>query len=94
MKLYKNKELTEEVNSIEFGTVQAGKESTLTLYAYNDSNGRVSNLKFSIPNVDVIEYPTNLKSRESAKVVLKWTPSINDKKSLDCKLNVIGDEVY
>lgn len=55
MKIFKDPELKEEISSIHFGKVEAGKTKKITIYLYNDSDAILSNLEYKIPSLPSTE---------------------------------------
>jgi hypothetical protein len=96
MKLYKNKELTEEISILDFGILAAGESKTFSFYAKNDSDAELRNLTFSVEHkeLSMIEFPKNLLKKESAELKIKWTPSVTLREGLKTKLNISGIELW
>jgi len=97
MKIFKDASLKEELNKIlDLGTVLAGDNKEYEFFILNDSEGELVDLNFSFNNdeVTVISFPSSLKSNETGKLVIKWSPSITIKKGLKTDLNIKGFEIY
>lgn len=92
MKIYKNKELTIEVDTeLDLGIVDAGKSKTYNYYIVNETSNDYVDLVVSTisDELEVVQHPTQIKAHESSKVILKWTPSVTVKKGL--KTNILFD---
>jgi hypothetical protein len=76
------------------GIINAGSVAESVLYLFNDTNGRLSDLSFKAEGLSVVEAPKELASHQVSKLVLKWNPSLNEKKTLQSKLVVEGQETY
>jgi len=96
MKIFKNKELTEEVELLDLGTAIAGQTKSYTFYIKNDLKVKVEDLEFSIENKEVVinNYPKFLNPSESGSLVVTWTPSLTIKKALKTELRIKGYELY
>lgn len=96
MKIYKEKELKEEVTNLDFGITLAGDTKEITFYLYNDSTADVVEIKPTIDNaeVSVKDCPTNLGSKQSASIVFAWSPSVTLKQGLKTQLNLKFFELY
>lgn len=99
MKIFKNASLTEEVQDkiLDLGIALAGDTQDYTYYIYNDDDGEVVELSFRIDNteVEIIEFPKELKSKESGKLVIKYKPSISLKQGLRKEpLHIKGFTIY
>jgi len=96
MKLYKDKELTEEEEVLDLGIVTAGDSKTYTYYLKNDTKQDLTDLKFSIPHseVEILRSPEKIEAWGVAEIVIKWSPSITLKKALLTELNIKGFEIY
>lgn len=97
MKLYKDKDLKEELDSIEeLGIGVAGETKRYTFYIHNDTKATVDNLRFDIyhKEVKVIEAPKVLKPNETAPLTIEWKPSVTVKQGLKAELKIHGFEVY
>ena len=96
MKLYKNKELTEEITILDLGIVEAGEVKEYTFYIKNDTDAEVKKLNFSVENkeVSIVKSPEILPKKESAELKIKWSPSITLKQGLKAELKITGIELY
>lgn len=96
MKIYKNKNLTEEVIELNLGIVEAGDSKIFTYYIKNDSDAELTNLNFSVDHkeVKVIEFPNILSKQTSAELKIEWKPSITLKEGLHTKLLISGIELW
>ena len=96
MKIYKNKELTEEVEILDLGIVEAGSSETFTYYICNDTMAQMKNLIFKVesPEVKIVEAPKELISKAVAELVIEWSPSVILKQGLKARLNISGIELW
>lgn len=96
MKLYKDKELNNEIFEVFFGELMAGNTKEYEFYVYNDSEAYLKDLSFKIDNkeVNITSFPLTLEPFSSSKLVIEWTPSATTKTGLKEKLKIEGTEVY
>lgn len=96
MKLFLDKELTNPVNNVDLGIVMAGETKEFTFYVLNESKAELQNINFetSHKEVDIIHSPKDLKSLESAKLVMAWSPSVTLKQGLKTVLKVQATELW
>lgn len=96
MKIFKNKELTEEVEILDLGIVEAGNTATFTYYIYNETLAEMKNLIFKVESLEVkiISAPEELVSKAIAELVLEWHPSVTLKQGLKARLNISGIELW
>lgn len=96
MKLFKNKELTQELDSLDLGIVTAGETKSYEFYVLNDSKALLNNIKFEISHKEVFikKYPDTLKASESGKLTIDWTPSVTIKEGLKAILKFQADELW
>jgi|WetSurSiteA1Bulk_404760.scaffolds.fasta_scaffold39260_3 hypothetical protein len=97
MKIFKDAQLTEEVQTLDFGIVDAGDTKEFTYYLYNDSPGDVVQLKAELSNKEVLVIKTpsdTLKSKASTPIVFSWTPPITIKKGLKSEIKLKYYELY
>ena len=97
MKIYSDDRLTDEIVQIlDLGIVQAGDTKEYTYYVYNDTNAELIDIAFSIDNaeVEILEFPTKLQSKEKGALRIKYSPSVNIKKGLRTSLKTKGVEIY
>lgn len=96
MKIFKDKQLTQEVTTLNLDSVLAGESKTYEFYAFNELHVRVENLEFSVEHkeVEVLDYPKKLQAKEIGTILIKWSPSITLKKGLKAELKIKGFEIY
>lgn len=101
MKLFSDKELTQEVKDLDFGIVLAGDTKKIEYYLFNDTVADVVDLKASVNKVDgaekdveIVSCPETIKAKESAKIEFSWTPAVTLKKGLKTNLNLNFYELY
>jgi hypothetical protein len=100
LKLYKDKDLKEEITLIDLGTVEAGTIKTIEIYLHNDAERVMySNLIFEIPalgesTLEVVTAPITVPPKAILPILLRWSPSLNFKQGLKVPLKIKGDEIY
>lgn len=95
-KIFEDKELTREIETpIDLGKLKAGEEKEYTYYILNASIHPYEELEFDVDHkeVEVIESPTEMAEKSSAKVVLKWKPSVDIRRGLKTSLKIEGFQV-
>lgn len=92
MKIYLDSELTQEVEFLDLGIVQAGDTKEYTFWVYNDTEFDVKNLVFNLshPEVKIIQSPINLDAKQSDKFIVQWKSSVTLEKSLKPKIKISG----
>ena len=96
MKIYKDKELMEEVQILDLGIVPAGETERFTFWIRNDTNAYLKNLEFRVDHeeVEIIEAPKELTAQAIDELTLEWNPSITLKEGLKTQLRVTGAELW
>ena len=96
MKIFNDKQLKNEITSLDFGIVLAGESKTYDFYIQNDSLAILQSLSFKIthPEIKILEAPTDIFAGAAEKIVIEWSPTITLKESLKAKLEVDGFELY
>jgi len=97
MKIYKDKNLTEEVTlDLDFGIVLAGEVKQFQFWVLNDLNAYLKDLKFEVEHeeVKVLEAPKELEAHAVSELIFEWSPSVTLKEGLKAKLNVTGIELW
>lgn len=96
MKIYKDKNLTEEITDLDLGILEAGESKVYTYYIKNDSNAELKNLNFSVEHkeVKVIEAPKTLTTQASAELKIEWKASVTLKEGLKTPLKISGIELW
>lgn len=96
MKIYKNKNLTDEVTELDLGILEAGQTQKYTYYVYNEDKSILKNLKFDIEHVEVsiIKSPQILKYGDISELVVEWKANISVKKGVKAKLTISGIELW
>jgi|SRR3972149_4032226 len=96
MKLFKNKNLTEEIEILDLGIIEAGDIATFTYYVYNETMAEMKNLVFKIESseVKIIEAPKELTAKAIAELIIQWHPSVTLKQGLHAKLGISGIELW
>ncbi len=104
MKLYKDADLTEKIQDEEFlGRVEAGTTKDFTYYLYNDTDGFLEDIVIGFLDLNngnaknelkIVEKPETMNPKEKAKIILKWSPTLQVKKGLKIKFSINALEVY
>jgi hypothetical protein len=96
MKIYKDKELKNEVTTLDFGIVLAGESRQYEFYLLNDSEAILQSLSFKISHLEIkiLETPKELSQKETGKIIIEWSPAITLKAPLKAKLEIDGFELY
>ena len=96
MKIFKDKELMEEISILDFGIVPAGETERFKFWVMNDSNAFLKDMEFSIEHaeVEVIEAPKNLNAKEVRELTIEWSPSITLKEGLKASLRIRSIELW
>lgn len=96
MKLFKDKELKQEVETLDLGIVEAGETVSYTFYVYNDTQAEMNTLIFKIehPEVKIIKTPKEIISKATTELVIEWSPSVTLKQGLKARLNISGIELW
>lgn len=96
MRIFRDKELLEEVKVLDLGIVPAGETERFTFWVSNDSNASLRNLEFVVEHaeVEVSEAPKELSPQAVDELKLVWTPSITLKEGLRAQLKVTGIELW
>jgi hypothetical protein len=96
MKLYKDRELKEEIEILNLGIVEAGEVASFTYYVYNETQAEMKTLLFKVdhPEVKVINAPKELATKAIAELIIQWSPSITLRQGLKARLNISGIELW
>ena len=96
MKLFKDASLTEEIQKLDLGTVEAGSVKSFTFYVQNNEKCTLENLEFFVANkeVSIVTAPKIISELASASFTIEWKPSVTLKQGLQASLEVKGYEVW
>jgi len=96
MKLFSDKELKTEVQTINLGTVQAGDVKEYTYYLQNNTIARLVEIQIELSNreLKIIKAPMELNSFDFSELVIKWNCDINIKQGLKSDLSISAKEIY
>lgn len=98
IKIFKNKELTEEIKDeiFHFGIVPAGETKRITFWILNVSPAYVKELEFSFEHeeVKIIEAPKELFPNENKELTIEWAASVTIKKGLKLPFKINGQAYY
>lgn len=96
MKIFKDKNLTQESEILDFGILEAGDTKQFTFYVSNDSLAFLKELEFIVEHkeLEIEEAPHELLAYASDKIVIKWEASVTLKEGLKAILHVKGKELW
>jgi len=97
LKIYKDKAMTEELDTIDFGRVEAGTTKEKKVWVHNHIKGYLVEIQVEIiPFRDDIEvlFPKEIDPGDVIPVVLRWSPSLKLEEGLSVKLKIKGLEVF
>ncbi|MHA1437859.1 MAG: hypothetical protein ACTSPD_09780 [Promethearchaeota archaeon] len=108
MKIFKEKELVNEIKILDLGIVQAGEEKEFIFYAFNETDAEIYDIKYSIKpltdateeyqqtasEVRIIEAPNNLMPNDVGEIKLLWKSSITIKRGLKAELHADAKELW
>lgn len=96
MKIFSNKELTQEITGLDLGIVEAGEIKEFTFYILNDSSAYLKELDFNVEHqeVKIISAPKELPAQSNDKLIIKWSPSVTLKEGLKAQLRIKGKELW
>jgi hypothetical protein len=96
MKIYKDRDMTFEVDTLDFGVVPAGDTERKTYWIYNDSNAYYQELEFIVEHieVEVVDAPKELSAQAVAELIVEWSPSVTLKEGLRTRLRIKGKELW
>jgi hypothetical protein len=100
MKIYKDESITEEVVELDFGRVEVGEEKIVSYWLYNDSTAVIEQININLEKitsqeeVEILEYPKELRPFAKAEIKAKWSPSLKIKAGLKVKVKVSGLQVW
>lgn len=92
-KIFTDAKLENEVGeTLDLGRVNVGDTKQFTYYLYNSSRSPYENIELLInrEEVKVIEAPTKLAEKMSAKIILEWTPLVSTKLQVKPILKING----
>jgi hypothetical protein len=96
MKIYKDKELKNEISSLDLGIGLAGESYSFEYYILNNSNANLTDISCEINNKEVIisSFPKEIKANSNDKLSIVWKPSIDIKEGLRATLNINYFELW
>ena len=96
MKIYKDKNLTQEIELLDFGIVLAGESKTFTFYVLNNSNALLKDLEFTVDHdeLEILKSPNELTAQAVGDLVIEWSPSVTLKEGLKSQLKIKGTELW
>ena len=96
MRLFADKELKQELLTLDLGIVLAGDSKRYEYFLANDTDAEVVDIKLAIAHDDVkiLKAPSELIANEVGMVLIEWSPSITIKKGLKTEVTITGAEIY
>lgn len=96
IRVYKDRELKNEITTLDFGIVDAGTKKEFKFFLYNDSLAELMNLKFDIkhPEIKILKMPSAIHKDSVAEFTIEWEPSITLKEGLKIQLTISGEELW
>ena len=96
MKIFKDKELTQEVEVLDLGIVPAGETKKYTFFVYNELKADLKELEFKIAHkeVKILSSPVLMNAESKDDLVIEWSPSITLKEGLKAALLIDGLELW
>ena len=96
IRIYKDKDLMEEITVLDMGIVNAGEVEKFTFWIKNISNAFLRQLEFSIEHseVEILSAPVQLNAQAVDELVVEWSPTITLKEGLKAQLRVRGEELW
>ncbi len=96
MRIYKDKDLMEEITVLDLGIVDAGETEKFTFWIKNESNAFLRKLEFSIEHneIEILSAPKEMSAQAVDELVVEWSPSITLKDGLKAQLRVRGEELW
>lgn len=96
MRLFKDKDLKNEIKELDLGIVNAGETKKYSFFIHNDTLALLEDIivETDNPEVKVEHCPRRLGARETGEVNLEWHASVSIKKGLKTALKIKGSELY
>ena len=110
MKIYKEKELINEIDGIvDLGNVEAGITKEFIYYVVNDEDSEIYDIVYTVEplenetnedyiktasEIKITEAPTNLMPQEVGEIKIVWESSISIKRGVKAKLRGVGKELW
>jgi len=96
MKIFKDKELKEEVQLLDLGIVRAGESKRYSYYLLNDSAAYLIDLVYKVihPEVKILKAPNAIKAKEAEEIIVEWNPAVTLKEGLKTNLEITGSELW
>lgn len=96
MKIFKNKQLTEAVDSNKFDLdlLEGGESRKYTFYLFNEhTKGAIKNLKAVVDNkeIKILKCPTSIGIKESAAFEFEWNCDVSIEEAIQPKFSFTYD---
>jgi hypothetical protein len=93
--LYYNSECTRKISIIALEGEGIGESSEYNFYLRNEGKSDLTEIKLSCenPQIDIMNFPRELKSGEKGEVIIVWTQS-SERKALETTLYFGANEIY
>jgi len=93
MKLYLDKELQEEIVTVDLGILQAGSSKDIEIYCLNNTKASLEDLSFTAEGLEV-KGPERLGPGQSDVIHIHWKTDLTLRQPLKTELIITGEEVY
>lgn len=93
MKLYMDKDLQEEIVTVDLGILQAGSSKEIVIYCLNDTKAMLIGLSFTAEGLEV-NGPNILGPGQSGSITIHWSTDLTLRKPLETELTITGIEEY
>ena len=96
MRIYRDRDLTKRIETLDFGILPAGETKTYSFWLYNETDAHIKELEIKIDHdeLSIIESPDELLPNASGELKIKWRPSITLKEGLKANLCIRGIELW
>lgn len=96
MKIYKDLEKTQEIQSINLDVLAAGETKEYIYYVYNDIDAELIDLEFTIKNseIQVVSAPKTIKAKETAELKIAWKAAVAIKQGVHAELHIEMKELW
>ena len=97
MRIYKDKNLTEEIegNTLHLDSLLAGETKRVTFYLLND-DVPLTELKFFVDHeeVEIVEAPTELQTNAVGELIIEWKASVTLREARDTPIRRKAKQNY
>lgn len=97
MRVFKDKDLKYEIQTIDFERVEAGSTKELVLYLYNDSSAILEDLEFIVSGdkfLKIVKSPKRIAPFGVEELRIAWSPPLDLKRGLKAEIFIKGIGLY